>query len=199
MILYLLISVISVLSICFFNFIFSSVCFVELGFLHMLFLVVLGVVIEFTIDLIISGIVVVIPKKVFGGFNKVYKWERKFYDSLKIKKWKDLIPVGKGPIGIGISKKNLDNTQDISFLNRFIDDCFKAEVMHFFSMFFGFVLIFIFPIRYALIVSLPIVLVNVFLQILPFFVQRYNLPKLQTLLKRNILLQERKKKEPPNE
>jgi hypothetical protein len=62
-------------------------------------------------------------------------------------------------------------------------------------MFAGFALILIYPLKYVLVVSLPIILVNMFLQSLPFMVQRYNLPKLEILLKRNLALESRRIKE----
>lgn len=192
MILYIVIITISASLIVLLNALLQSVCFVDLGLWNLILLVAGGVAIEFILDLIISAIVLVLPAKTFKCFGKVYKWEKKFYDKLHIKKWKDRIPVGKGPIGVGINKKNLDNTGDIAFLRRFIDECFKAEVMHFISMFVGFALILIYPLKYALVVSLPIILVNMFLQALPFMVQRYNLPKLEILLKRNLALEARK-------
>ena len=192
MILYLIIIAISMLLIWSGNWVFGSSCFYELGLFKMFLLIALAVVIEFVIDLIVSAIVMILPSKTFKCFGKVYKWEKKFYDKLRIKKWKDLIPVGKGPIGMGINKKNLNNTGDINFLKRFIDECFKAEVMHFISIFTGFFLIIILPIRFSLVISLPVIVVNMVLQAMPYMVQRYNLPKLEMLLKRNIKIEERK-------
>jgi len=184
MILYISIISVATLLVCGFNWLFGSVCVLELGVVDMSLLVVLGVVIVFVIDMIVSAVVMVVPVKVFKGCTKVYKWEKKFYDKLKIKKWKDLIPIGRGPLGLGMDKSSLEAYDTIDNLEKLIAECVKAEAMHFLSMLLGFALIFIFPLKYALVVCLPIALVNMFLQALPCIVQRYNLPKLEILLKR---------------
>lgn len=185
MILYLSIIFISMFLICLFNSVFNSICFVEQGLLNLIVIVGLGVVIVFVIDLIVSIIVTILPPKTFFMFNKIYKWEKRFYEKLGIKKWKDLVPIGKGPIGVGMDKSKIQNPNDINFLNKLINECFKAEVMHFLSIFMGFLLIIIYPLNYALTISLPIAMVNMVLQALVCMVQRYNLPKLQILLKRS--------------
>lgn len=201
MILYFIIIAVAMFFICLFNGLLSSICFVENGLLNLILIVGFGVVVEFVIDLIVSLIITLLPAKIFKFFDKSYKWEKKFYEKLGVRKWKDYIPVGKGPIFLGIDKSKIDNPNDVAFLNKLVDECFKAEVMHFLSMFMGFFLILIFPINYALIISLPIAIVNMFLQLLPFIVQRYNLPKLKILQKRAKLAEERKlnKKEQPND
>ena len=91
MILYISIIFIATLLICGVNLICGSVYAIELGVIKMCLMVVLGVVIAFMIDLVVSAIVMIIPSKWLRGFSKVHKWERKFYDKLQIKKWKDLI------------------------------------------------------------------------------------------------------------
>ena len=199
MILYICIIAISMVLICFFNSIFHSICFVEHGLLNLILIVGLAVVIEFLIDLIISGLVSIFPAKTYVGFKKKYKWEKKFYEKLGVKVWKDYVPIGKGPLLIGMDKSKIEKPNDINFLHKLMDECLRAEVMHFLSMFLGFFLILIFPIKYALIISLPVAIVNMFLQLLPFIVQRYNLPKLEVLLERNRRLQMREKKNNLNE
>lgn len=193
MILYIIIILICMFLIILANSIFGSICMLEHGLLGLSLIVCFGVAIEFIIDLIISALVYVFPIKCYKPFQKTYKWEKKFYDKLKIKSWKEKIPVGKGPLGLGINKNSLENTNDLSYLQKFIDECVRAEVMHFVSMFVGFVIIIILPLKFALIISLPIAIVNMILQMLPFMVQRYNIPKLQILHRRNTLLQERAK------
>ena len=106
MILYIVIIAVSAGLIVLLNAVLNSVCFVNMGLVNLILLVAGGVTIEFVLDLIVSAIVLALPSRTFKCFGRVYKWEKKFYDKLRIKKWKDYIPVGKGPIGIGINKKN---------------------------------------------------------------------------------------------
>lgn len=186
MILYISLIAISTAIICLLNSIFSSVCFVEYGLLNLILIVCLAVAIVYVIDVIVAGIVTLLPSKIFKIFRKNFKWEKKFYEKLGIRKWKDLVPIGKGPLFNGMDKSKVEIPNDINFLKKLIDECFKAEIMHFFSMFWGGVIIFIYPIEWALIISLPVAIVNMILQYLVFIVQRYNLPKLEILLKRNL-------------
>lgn len=142
-------------------------------------LIILGVVIEYVIDMIVAGIVVATPKKWYNYERfKTFKWEKRFYNFLKIKSWKDKIPIGKGPLGNGFAKDKIKDSNDVEYLERFLMDNCRAEVMHIISFFLGFLLIFIFPLQYAFCISLPIALVNALLQLMPIFVQRYTRPKL---------------------
>ena len=55
----------------------------------------LNILIVFLIDALIALIIHKLPKKWFHyekNFFYIYKWERKFYEKIKIKKWKDHIP-----------------------------------------------------------------------------------------------------------
>ena len=60
----------------------------------------------------------------------------------------------------------------------------KGVVVHIGGMILGFLVIFIFPLKYALVIGLPIAIVNVFLNILSTMVLRYNTPKLLVAFER---------------
>lgn len=185
MITYCVIIAICTAIICILNCVCDSVCLLENGASKTVGLILLCVVAEFGIDLIVSLIVTLLPARVFSPFEKIYSFEKRFYEKLGIKKWKDYLPIGKGPLFIGMNKSRVEsnNTQ---YLQKLIMECFKAEIMHFFSMFAGFLVILIFPLKYAFTIPLPVAIVNMCLQYPTFIVQRYNLPKLKTLLKRNL-------------
>lgn len=184
MILYLGIIAFAMGMIVLFNALFGSACYCERGLIGLMLVVVLAVIIVFTIDMLISALVTVLPTRCFGCFEKVHKWEKRFYEKLGIKKWKDYVPVGRGPLFMGMDKAKIHSPSDLGYLLKLRKECFRAEVMHFFSIFIGFVIIVLLPLNYALTISLPVAVVNAILQTLPFFVQRYNLPKLDVLIKR---------------
>lgn len=165
---------ISSLFICGINLIFSPLQ------LKSIFLTtIISIIIVYLIDLVVSAIVMFLPKKIFNAKNKTFKvfpWEKNFYEKLKIRAWKDLIPIGKGPLGLGLRKDRLIEKNNLDYLNRFLTESCRAETMHFYSIFLGFLVVFLS--KGYLSITLPVALVNAFLQILPFMVQRYLRPKL---------------------
>ena len=168
------------------NVIFRSSYYLNEGVLSLINIVCMAVIFAFIIDMIVSAIVMVLPSGINKPFRKVYKWEKNFYNKLKIKSWKDYIPIGRGPIFIGMKKDSVYNPKDLHYLHKLIDECYRAEIMHLISMFMGFGVLLILPKEVMLIVSLPVCIVNMFLQYLPFIVQRYNIPKLELLYERNM-------------
>ena len=106
-------------------------------FLYFLLLFLGSILFIFIIDLIISALIFLTPDKWYKKENKlfrVYKWEKRFYEKIKIKSWKDIIPIGAGPFGVGFKKDKIYNKNDISYLNKFYAESCKAEVMHFLSL-----------------------------------------------------------------
>ena len=146
----------------------------------------LSILAVYAVDLVISAIVMVLPKKLYDPYRKNFKVsqrERAFLEKLKIIKWKDLNPIGKGPIGIGMRKDKVENKNDPAYLFKFLTESCKAEVMHLISAFLGFVSVFFFPLT-ALSITLPVCFVNFVLQLLPFLVQRHIRPKLLLVYER---------------
>ncbi len=180
MIFYLLLIFISFLLICGFNLIFAS-----LKLKSVFFATLISIALAYLIDLIVSAIVMLLPKNFFNPKNKVFKvfsWERKFYEKIKIRAWKGLIPIGKGPLGLGLRKDILIDKNNINYLNRFLIESCRAETMHFYSVFLGFLILLLG--KNYLSITIPVAFVNAFLQLLPFMVQRYLRPKLLIALKR---------------
>lgn len=190
MITYLIIIAICSSIICVLNCVCGSACFVERGVGGTILIVLLCVLAAFVIDAIVSLFVTLLPSKIFKPFRKIYSFEKKLYEILGIKKWKDYLPIGKGPLFLGMDKSHIDNNSSV-YLKRLIEECFRAEVMHFYSIFIGYFVILLFPSSYALSICLPVAIVNMLLQYPTFMVQRYNLPKLDILLKRAVRNEER--------
>lgn len=127
-----------------------------------------------------------LPKKVFNPFLKAYKIgknERKFYERIGIKKWKDRIPEA-GQLFANFSKTEISDMTNNQYVHKFLTETIYAELMHWLSAILSFLIIFI-DLSIALYVALPLVVGNMILNIMPILVQRYNRPKLMVLYERN--------------
>ena len=140
-----------------------------------------------------------LPKKVFNPFLKVYnvgKFERKFYEKIGIRKWKDRIPEA-GQLFANFSKTEIADMTNNVYVHKFMSETIYAEIMHWLSALFSFLIVFI-DLRLALTVGLPLVIGNVILNLMPVLVQRYNRPKLMVLYKRNERTQKQTEKSGDN-
>lgn len=140
---------------------------------------------EFCIDGICAYLIHELPDRWFDTNKKMFKVgkkERKFYDYLHIKNWKDKV-WELGGMG-GFRKNKIKDANDPEYLKQFIIESNKGIIIHFAGLIVGFVLLFIIPYEYILTISLPVCIVNLVLNILPIFVLRYNIPKLEVAMER---------------
>lgn len=141
------------------------------------------VILLFTIDAIVAITVRAFPPKHFDPNKKFFaprSWEPKLYNLICVRKWKDKIPeVGK--ILVKFDKRSVEDKDNPEYLYKFLVELGYAEVMHWLSGPIGFLAIFLFPLEYALLFGVPLSIVNLFLQILPAIVQRFNRPRLLKL------------------
>lgn len=118
-----------------------------------------------------------LPKSFYDYKNKYFivnKTELKFYEKLGVKKWKIKVPE-LGATG-GFSKKHLSSL-DTAYLQKFIYETCFGEILHLTGGILGFTcLLFFAPNRYFFV--LPILVVNLILNLLPCIIQRYNRYKL---------------------
>lgn len=105
-------------------------------------------------------------KKIF----QVSKKEKKFYQSMKIKSWKDKIPELGG--FTSFHKNELSSSNDIEYLKRFIIESNYGVIIHIENAILGF-LIFLIPLCKSPSIWIPIFVVNFVLSMLPVFVLRY--------------------------
>lgn len=124
-------------------------------------------------------------------FFDVSKKEQHFYEKLGIKKWKDKV-LELGSLG-GFGKSKLADPNNPEYAEKFLIESYKGELDHIFGMFAGFTVVFLFPLKFAWIVGVPVAIVNVFLNLLSTMILRYNTPKLKILYKRALRNQERQK------
>ncbi len=140
---------------------------------------------QFLVDGIFAIIIAKMPDKYFSADKTHFDPSphcRKFYEKLQIRKWKDKV-WELGGLG-GFRKNKINEPNNPAYIEQFIIESNKGIVTHRIGYFVGFLGILILPFRYALTIGLPVALVNLFLNILPTMILRYNLPRLRALHKR---------------
>ncbi|MBQ8283975.1 MAG: hypothetical protein IJX75_02660 [Clostridia bacterium] len=157
----------------------------NVGFLYALGVTALAVAIVVLLDALVATCARLLPKscadytkQCFSVSNK----EKKFYEKLKIRKWKDRIP----EIGhfTGFRKNKLDDPKNVEYVDRFLLECCYGEIGHFFSAFFGFfLLLFFFITDIWIAIALPVAIINGLLNLPSLFILRYNSYKLKILRK----------------
>lgn len=140
---------------------------------------------QFALDGGIALIINKMPNKWFGVENRAYyvsKKETKLYKRLKVREWKDKV-WELGGLG-GFSKRVLKAPDDPEYIETFIIECNKGVLTHRLAYPVGFLAMLTLPNACAFTVALPIAIVNLFLNVLPTIVLRYNTPMLKSILKR---------------
>ena len=114
---------------------------------------------------------------------RVSKAERNFYNKLKIKYWKDLVPELGG--FTDFHKDNLKSQSDTEYLKRFIIEANYGVVIHIFNAILGFLVLFI-PLCASPSIWIPVFAVNFILSILPVFILRHTSYTLLRLYQRSL-------------
>ena len=195
MILYLSIVFIAIAAISVLNIFLGSFAF-DYSAIWIICAVVLSVIAEIAIQGIIATIVKHMPNKWFAHDKKLFKIskkERNFYEKLKIRSWKDKV-WELGALG-GFRKNKIADPNNPEYLLQFVVESNKGVTDHVVGIVFGFLVIFILPLKYALVIGFPVALVNMLLCTLPTMILRYNIPKLMVAYeraRRTIELQKKK-------
>lgn len=170
------------------NYIFYSPINTQFSIFEFVIIVVLGVILEIIIDIIFATVVRWILPEKFFSIDKLYfsasKKEARFYEKIGIKRWKDKA-LELGAV-TGFRKNKLYNPQDNEYVKRFILEANYGIMVHVFCIVFGFLIMLANAFAPLFWVTLPIAIVNLFLNLLPIFILRYNLPKLHSLYKFNM-------------
>ena len=157
-------------------------------------LVAIGVVFEIVVDGLTATIARLLPAKCADHTKKIFvvsAKEKKFYEKLKIRLWKDKIP----EIGhfTGFRKNKLADPQSVEYVDRFLLESCYGEIGHFFSLFIGFTVLLLYPLSEVWIVlAIPVAIINLFLNLPSLLVLRYNSYKLEVLRKSLLKKQQRK-------
>lgn len=154
------------------------------------------------IDGIVAFAIRKMPEKWFEkekGIFKTSERELKFYEFLKVKKWKDYVP----ELGCftGFHKNKLANPFDNKYIWRFIIESRYGVAIHFYSVPTSFLLLLLDWKMYSgesniwLTITLPVAIINAILIVLPAFILKYNLPRLQRIFDKNAQAEARKKQD----
>lgn len=150
------------------------------------------VIVEIAIQGLFAFLIHSLPDKMFGNDKKCFqvsKRERKFYDKIKIKSWKDKV-FELGALG-GFRKNKIKEPNSPEYLKQFIVESNKGIVIHIFGMIMGCFVMFVLPLKYILRITLWVYIVGFFLSLLPVFILRYNIPKLQAGYERALRTQKK--------
>lgn len=180
MILYLSVIGIAMLVISLANIIFGTA-----AWYYIIIAVIWCTALQFALDGIFAIIINKMPDKWFGVENRAYfvsKRETKLYKKLKVRLWKDKV-WELGGLG-GFSKKVLVSPDSPEYIEKFIIECNKGVLTHRIGYPIGFLAMLTLPNICSLTIALPVAIVNLFLNILPTIVLRYNTPMLISMLKR---------------
>ena len=140
---------------------------------------------QFVLDGLVAFTASKLPRGWFGVDNPLFNVNDKkmqLYKKLKVSSWKDKV-WELGGLG-GFSKKSLKEPLNADYLERFIIECNRGVFVHRVSYFIGFIALFTLPSPYKISIALPVASVNLFLNILPTIVLRFNTPTLKSLYKR---------------
>lgn len=153
--------------------------------LWVLLITVLSVAGEFLIDGMCATAVHFMKNRWFDDNHRIFqvsKREKRFYEHLHIKDWKDKV-WELGGLG-GFSKSKMTDPNNPEYLWRFIIENNKGIVVHILCITIGFAIMFIVPGEFMLRIGLPVALVNTLLNLMSILVLRYNIPRLQIAYKR---------------
>lgn len=166
--------------------------------LYIIFTVALTII-AILLDALVALIIRKMPEKYFQkdkGIFRTTEKEMKFYNFIKVQKWKDYVP----ELGsfTGFHKNKVANPFDNEYIARFILEARYGIAIHFYSVPVSFLLILLDWKMYIgqsniwLTIALPVAIINAILIVLPAFVLKHNLPRLLRIYNNNIDLQRRK-------
>ncbi len=171
----------------------------ETGFFSVLGYTAFAVALVMLVDALVATAARLLPAKCADHEKKIFKVspkEKKFYEKLKIRLWKDKVPeIGQFT---GFRKNKLDDPKNVEYLDRFLLENCYGEIGHFSSVFIGFTILlanFVTPMWLA--ISIPVAIVNALLNLPSFFILRYNSYKLEVLRKSMLKKQARAQKSQP--
>lgn len=148
--------------------------------------VLINVVAVIAVDGLFAFLIRRLPEKWFGHerrFFQVSAKEKKFYEKLKIRKWKDKVPeLGQFT---DFHKNKVAEPRNNVYLERYMLEAAYGEVIHLAGCFLGFVIIFFYPLKYWLCFGFPVAVINLIMNILPYFILRYNFYKMKVLYRSN--------------
>lgn len=156
---------------------------------------VISTIAEIGINAIFATLIQALPDRYFDPSKNrfiVGKKERRFYEKLGIKSWKEKV-WELGALG-GFRKNKIAEPNNPDYLHKFLVEANKGFVIHVVGCFVGFAVIFVLPLKFAWTIGVPVAIVGLFLNILPAMILRYNSTKLRVAYERARRLKEREEK-----
>jgi len=164
----------------------------------------------FTISLIIIDAIVAItirkmPERFFQKDKRAYrlsKGEKKFYDLIGVKKWKEKVPELGG--FTSFHKDHVADPFNNDYIERFILEARYGISIHLWSVPLGFLVIFLDYQMFSgtsslyLTMAIPLACINAILVVAPAFILKYNLPKLLKIRDHNLRLREKANEKSPS-
>lgn len=163
----------------------ANIIFGTAPWYYVVIAVVWCTVLQFAFDGAIAIIINIMPDRWFGAdhpFFRVTDTEKRLYQKLNVRRWKDKV-WELGGLG-GFSKKTLKEPNNPQHIEKFIIACNKGMVTHRLSYPIGFLAMLTLRNICSVTIALPVAIVNLYLNILPTIVLRYNTPKLKAILDR---------------
>ena len=199
MLLYTIIIVIGVILTSTLNILFNPL-YHDKFWLYIIFTVALTIIV-----ILIDGLVALIIRKMPEKWFQKDKWpfhtsegEMKFYNFLKVQKWKERVP----ELGsfTGFHKNKVANPFDNEYIGRYILEARYGIAIHLASVPASFLILLLDWKMYIgqsniwLTIALPIAVINAILIVLPAFILKYNLPRLLRIYENNIILKKMKER-----
>lgn len=119
--------------------------------------------------------------KPFSKYFAVSKREKIFWKKLGVKKFKEYLPDLGGLVKF--KKRSIDEPENKEYIYRYMQESCCGEIGHLLGVFFGFAIIFIFPLKFWLYYGFPIAMLNAILSFLPVISLRYNRYSLSVIYK----------------
>jgi hypothetical protein len=163
----------------------ANILFGTASWYHIIIAVIVCTALQFALDGALAILINKMPDRWFGVDHPLYKVsdkEKRFYQKIKVRSWKDKV-WELGGLG-GFSKKSLIDPNSPEYIEKFIIECNKGVLTHRLSYPIGFLPMLFIPNVCAWTIACPVAVVNLFLNILPTIVLRYNTPKLKAVLQR---------------
>ena len=134
---------------------------------------------------LIAGIGVILLDAISALFirrclpEKWFTYQVKFYEALGIKNWKaKILELG---MFTNFSKKNVSDPTSKEYLERFILESNYGAVIHMVGAVLGLALLAVPPLAVTWRFSVPAIIINAILNLLPYMILRYNLPRLERM------------------
>lgn len=136
-------------------------------------------------SVIYSFVCRLLPKKWFTTKNFVFKsmnFEKKFYEQINVKKWKNKIPVW-GQLSNFDNSRN-DPEKELKSLQYFVKESCYAESIHLIAFLTAYISLLFIPKNLFLNMGLPIAVLYSIFHLPSFFIQRYTRPRIERYMKK---------------